>query len=840
MSSFTDDILHYNPYVTQLPTDDYINAGLQLQSRYNEGVQRTQNFLDSVNGLEIAGDANRQYLRNKVSELEGKVAKVAGSDFAKTSVSSQVSRLAGMIYKDPIVQAGMSSAIRISQYQKAWEDMQKNHPEQYSGKNKEYFDQYVNDYMKQSQGKAGLVYNGPTGATPYVDYYTKLDKELKGLDPTISTSIGANGQFQYRIDKSSVVSQDKILGVVNSVLASDPNIGQQMQIDAWHAYRSFDEKGMFNHINDAFGNMIESHRANAQYWEGVIKNNPNDFEAINVAQRKIIDSNTQIKSLSSNRDGYLQAINEGKLDQVKQSAFNDSIRQGLVLKYEKSNIESDFKSNQNAIQAQEGYYKGRRDWLDYVGNGFDPATGKPLQPGDPLYAGFLNANYGKNKKGKDGKENAEDDLQPVSMAGVVGETYTQDMHTQRIAQVEANMSDLTKKLRDLKGKDFASDSGFQTYLQTQEGKYQQGDAGIDPDYALYRSKMQVDKALHDTYVNNATQIYNDAAANHQLQSQLQDWTTFKNIDIAGSNGKVTKGNIVADKGIVQAALDVRNTVLNKPSGVGFQPGQLVYGALPLNNKNITQKDFEEAAAKYKNDPKYASQYNKILSIARSTDLDNIANQNFTILKARDNQIKQGFANYGLTTSYRGLPFEGKKEYIDYAKRLVAAAVGENGATEGQGGAKGLKQVNAEDVNPIAYYNDDLGKVHVRYQVGKGADQYDTVVPDRENILGNPDPYQPYARMIEMDANHSTPVEANQALSTNNGKIKYIIRKNVLSGHYEGRFYYKGALYTIPSWAASSQDAYERPNIGSYVEKFEELSKLPPEQVETLIKNTFNK
>jgi len=834
MASFTDDIAHFNPYIEQIPVSDYVNVGLQLQSRYNEGVARSQNMIDSVAGLEVAGDANRQYLRDKVTDLEGKVAKIAGSDFAKNSVQSQVGALAGHIARDPVVQAGMQSAIRIKQYQDAWKDMEKNHPDQFSQKNKEYFDQYVNDYLKQSQAKAGLVYNGPTDATPYVDYYSKLDKELKSLDPTISTSIAANGQFQYRIDKSSIVSQDKILGVVNSVLASDPRIQQQMQIDSWHAYRSFDEKGMFGHIQDAFGSLIDAHKNNATYWQGVIKNNPNDYDAINMAQKKILDANTQITNLAKNRDNYLQAINDGKLDQVKQSVFNDSIRQGLILKYEKNNVESDLKSNENAIQGMRFHFDERRDWLEYVKAGIDPSTGKPLTPDNPLYTGYINANI-KEFKEKNKKGTSEENLQPISMAGVVGDKYTESLHNQKIAQVEANMSELTTKFRQLKGKDFANnDQAWNTYLNTQEAKYQQGDPGIDPDYALYRKKLQYDKALHDTYVNNAMDIYNSATASHNLDNALDNWTTFKNVEKINPNGTKSRVDMVVTKDVLKAALDVRNQVYSEPSKTGWTQGQFVYGTIPLANEEAkTQADFMRLSEKYKNDPNYL----QIVSLAMSPQLHDISQKNFGILKERAKQVEKGFADYGSTTSYRGLPFDGKPEYINYAKRIVATAVGEQQQTENQGGKEGLKEVNAEEVNPLAYYNDDLGRVHVRYQVGKSDKQYDVVVPDKENILGNPDPYQPIARMIELDGNHTTPVDVKQALSTDNGKIKYVIRKNLLSGDYEGRFYYKGTLYTIPSWSTDG-NSYTAPNIGSFVERFENLSKLPEDQLQGLIKNNF--
>lgn len=819
MSSFTDEIAQYNPYIQQLPVDDYINAGMQLQARYNEGVQKTQSYIDNVSGIQVAGEANRQYLEGKVSQLESKVSQVASSDFAKNSLSSQVGSLAGMIEKDPVIQAGMSSAVRLQQYQKNWDDLEKNHPDQYSAKNKEYYDQFVGDYLKQSKDKAGLVYNGPTEATPYVDYYGKLDKELKGLDPSIQTRISPNGEFSYFVDKESSISKEKIDGVVNSVLLSDPRISNQMQIDAWHAYRSFDAPQMFDHINQSFGSMIEDYRAHAKYYQDVIKANPNDYAKINDAQKRMLDYNTEINNLNHNRENYLSALNSGSLDQVKQSVFNDSIRQGLVLKYAKSDIQTDIKNNENAIQNLKKYEVDKKFYLDYIKEGLDPNTGQGITPDNPLYTAYLNVlNTAKNKLKT--PENGGPD-QSVAVAGVVPDKYTEDAHNAAIVSLQSQVGETLTKLRSFHSN--LDDKSWGAYLDQQEGKYQAGDPSIDPKYAQYKSIIQPQEALLNTYTTISSKIHTDAANKFKINDALPKTATFTGLGatyIADDN-TVKSRDLVADKGVLEQAIEI-----SQAAGRGLK-SFYTNSANPGMQANTPSQSaidntYLQAAAKYKSDKNYEA----ILRLSKSPQLLKYSDAANAVMANREGEVAKEFSDYGQTTSYQAQPIIGKKEEIDQLKRLTATAAAQQGVQE-----------DADKINPVNYYNNDAGKVVIQYQRDKDGKMYQVEVPAARNILGNPDPYQQIARVIDLSPTKSTPLDPHQALSSVNGKVKYVIQKDPLGGDYEMRIWSRGALYTVPAFSLDG-NSFAKPNIGSYVERAEKLSQLAPAQLEALMKTSF--
>lgn len=794
MAGFADEISHFNPYIAQMPVDDYINSGMMLQSKYDQGVAKSQNMIDNISGLPMAGEANTAYLRDKITDLEGKVSKIAGSDFSKNNVTNQVGSMIGQIYKDPIVQAGAQAAMRYGKYQKSWDDLRKDHPDQYSDKNKEYFDQYWNDYFKQSQTKAGLQASGPTEATPYTDYYDKINKQLKGLDPSIQTSISPAGEFMYRIDKSSTVSRDQVDGIINSQMLADPRMQQQMQIDAWHSYRSFDGLGMFDHVTKSFGSMIDNYKANAKYYQDVIKANPNDYQTITASQKKILDFNTEIKTLQTNRDTYLNALNNGKVDEVKQAVFNDSVRQGLILKYERSNITSDLHNNENAIEAWKNTWEQRKYNLEEEKLGIEREKVE------------IERNKAKKEEGP---------IQSVSIAGLVPDSYTESQHNSNIQGIQDEMSNTLSKLRGYHSN--MTDSEWKSYLENQSAKYLAGDQAVDPKFAQYKSLVQSQEALLNVYRGISTKIHREAENATPLGKDLPDSQVFNNISITDEDGKQRIGNVYADKATMLKAAELYSSIHTHDKA----PVSLGVGApgIPIP---ATQQDVDSELARYKGD----KNYKLISAIALSGKIGSILDKVNQGLSKRQGLIDDAFKDFGRTSSYQAHPITAKPEVVKGIARLTASAAAQVG-----------DNVEADKVNPLNYYNNDLGKLVIQYQKEKDGKTYQVEVPAAKNTLGDPDPYQPLQRVLDLSPTHSTSLDPKSALSSINGKIKYVLQKDQMNGDYELRIWNRGALYTVPSFSING-NSFSKPNLGSYIERVEQLSQLPPAKFEALMQASF--
>ena len=68
MASFTDQIQQFNPYIQETPIQEMVQVGMAKQAQYNQGVQKIQNYIDRVAGLEIAKPLHKQYLQSLMGE----------------------------------------------------------------------------------------------------------------------------------------------------------------------------------------------------------------------------------------------------------------------------------------------------------------------------------------------------------------------------------------------------------------------------------------------------------------------------------------------------------------------------------------------------------------------------------------------------------------------------------------------------------------------------------------------------------------------------------------------------------------------------------------------------
>jgi hypothetical protein len=109
MASFTDQISQFNPYIQELPVEAMAQVGMAKQAQYDQGVQKVQNYVDRVAGLEIAKPQHKQYLQSKMDELGNRLKIVAAGDFSNQQLVNSVSGMTGQIIKDPIVQNAVYS-----------------------------------------------------------------------------------------------------------------------------------------------------------------------------------------------------------------------------------------------------------------------------------------------------------------------------------------------------------------------------------------------------------------------------------------------------------------------------------------------------------------------------------------------------------------------------------------------------------------------------------------------------------------------------------------------------------------------------------------------------------
>jgi hypothetical protein len=324
MASFTDTLVGFNPYIAQIPVDDYVRVGMQKQAEYNQGVTKVQNYIDSVSGIEVIKDEHKQYLNKRVNQLQGEVSKIVGEDFSRQQLVNSVGHLTSQIGTDPIIQ---NAEISTQRYKQGIAEMKRAQTEGKSSPSNEwYFQSQVSNWLNDKDINSTLN----ASYTPYTDVNKKALEAIKSVHPDakieeIPFVRGIDGQVvldkdgQPKIDMAMIkkevkgVEPERIEAAIKASL--DQNDLRQLQIDGMYNYRGYDKVAMkrvaddsynykLSQINDTIkGLQVErmGHIGDAAYVKKIddtIKNLSNRAEQYQQGYKR------DIQYLDSNLDGY--------------------------------------------------------------------------------------------------------------------------------------------------------------------------------------------------------------------------------------------------------------------------------------------------------------------------------------------------------------------------------------------------------------------------------------------------------------------------------------------------------------------------------------------------------
>lgn len=283
MASFTDNLVAFNPYIQQLPVDDYVRVGMVKQQQYNQGVERVQGYIDSVAGLEVIKPEQKDYLQQTVNNLQQEVGRVVQADFSKQQLVNSVGALTSKMASDPIIQTSVASTRTYKEGLAAMKEARDKGKSSVSNE-WDFQDQFQKWYNDKD---ATTRFNG--SYTPYTDVTSKISGIIKGLEPNSQIEDnpfkrGANGQILMdkdglpQIDWAMIEKGSKSLTSERIKMAISANLDandmNQLRIDGRYSYRSQDAAGMksitdqtyqykLDQVNDIIqGLMVERGTAN--------------------------------------------------------------------------------------------------------------------------------------------------------------------------------------------------------------------------------------------------------------------------------------------------------------------------------------------------------------------------------------------------------------------------------------------------------------------------------------------------------------------------------------------------------------------------------------------------
>lgn len=324
MASFTDELIPFNPYIQQLPVDDYVRVGMIKQQQYNQGVQKVQSYIDSVAGIEVIKAEQKDYLQKRVGQLQGEVSKIVQRDFSNQQLVNSVGTLTSKIASDPIIQGAEISTRRYKAAVGKMKDSQQKGTSAPS--NEWHFQKQVNSWL--GDGDVSTVFSGDY--TPHTDVGKKVLDVIKELDPNstledIPYRRGPGGniildkdgmpEIDYAMMQKSVkgVTPERIQAAIRASL--DTNDMRQLNIDGTYNYRDMDKTSMkgiadesYNYrlgqINDTIKSLLVDRQTN--------QSNPTHVAEVDRKIQMLQDRaksyqdnyRKEIQSLDNNLDGY--------------------------------------------------------------------------------------------------------------------------------------------------------------------------------------------------------------------------------------------------------------------------------------------------------------------------------------------------------------------------------------------------------------------------------------------------------------------------------------------------------------------------------------------------------
>ena len=249
MASYKDPAnIKFNPYVQQLPVEAMAKVGQYKQERYDKGVEKIQQSIDNIAGLEIAKPEDKQYLQSKLNALGSQLTNVAGGDFSNFALVNSVNGMTNQISKDPKVIGAVSDTAKYKKDVEAVEKLQLEG--KWAPSNDAKFKQNVSRWFNTD----GSRYSN--NVSPYVNVQEDAQKIIKALAQDVtSNEIMFDPVTKKYIDVMTKevikeLSPEKIQTALKAGLS--PQAWRQLSLDGEYKYSNTTTEDYINQINSGY------------------------------------------------------------------------------------------------------------------------------------------------------------------------------------------------------------------------------------------------------------------------------------------------------------------------------------------------------------------------------------------------------------------------------------------------------------------------------------------------------------------------------------------------------------------------------------------------------------
>jgi len=363
-----------------------MKVGMAKQAQYDQGVQKIQQSIDNVAGLDVYSNVDKKHLESKMNELGNKLRTVAAGDFSNQQLVNSTAGMTSSIIKDPTIRAAVQSTAHIkSQFEKIKELEKKGLTDK---NNDDYFADRLNTYANRTEltdAKGNPITFGE-------DYYAHLDfskalkeelvgagldektiEELLETDPVtkqpkiyrvpIMDKTGKKQEvdkmgkplFEEKVKYADVKAVEKIATNRAAVEAGIRNVfrrgdvKKQLEIDGWANYRNTDVETLFNPL-------IEKHEELDSLFDQERLNIVNLASAENISPEEKAFFEERIKQLDSDKTesekefATIYEFAKNNPEAFKQNYYENSVKSDLMKEFLKENVSKTFEVNPGKAQ----------------------------------------------------------------------------------------------------------------------------------------------------------------------------------------------------------------------------------------------------------------------------------------------------------------------------------------------------------------------------------------------------------------------------------------------------------------------------------------------------------
>lgn len=325
-ADYSQPVMSGNPYQAPLSLDLLGRILSVKEQQFTQAGQAIQGNINKLASLDIAKSEVKDYANSKVNSLVSTLNNLSGVDLSDQNISAQLSSLGSDIYNDKTILSGISATASIRKvqdfYDKAKTDPKLN--KLYSTAN-EYTDKSaINSYL--SDGKLESDYNGPSQATPYVNYKENLLKNINGVKANLKQISTANGMV-WTDETNKIIAPEQIIQMAKDL--STPDEVGQMQRDGLYQFRNLEPNTLIQKSIQLNNGKIVSASAQLQRYKSL---------ALQASDDPIAKQNYM--ALAAQKEQELQNLQSVKPDQLiskfqedpngfKTSVYMDEFYRGL-------------------------------------------------------------------------------------------------------------------------------------------------------------------------------------------------------------------------------------------------------------------------------------------------------------------------------------------------------------------------------------------------------------------------------------------------------------------------------------------------------------------------------